>query len=67
MTTRGERNVGLSLAAAGVGIMGAAVVFGLTADGGGLDWIGIITLAAGAIMALTGLFTAFRGRGPHTA
>lgn len=67
MTTRGERNVGLSLAAAGVGIMGVAVVFGLTTDGGGLDWIGIITLAAGAVMAITGLFTAFRSRGPHTA
>jgi len=67
MTTREERNVGLSLAAAGVGIMGAAIVFGLTADGGGLDWIGIITLAAGAVMAITGLFTAVRNRGPHTA
>lgn len=67
MTTRGERNVGLSLAAAGVGIMGVAVVFGLTTDGGGLDWIGIITLAAGAVMAITGLFTAFRNRGEHTA
>ena len=67
MTTRGERNVGLSPAAAGVGIMGAAIVFGLTADGGGLDWIGIITLAAGAVMAITGLFTAVRNRGPHTA
>ncbi len=67
MTTRGERNVGLSLAAAGVGIMGAAIVFGLTAGDGGLDWIGIITLAAGAVMAATGLFTAFRKRGAHTA
>jgi hypothetical protein len=59
MTTRGERRVGLPLAAAGVGIMGAAVVFGLTTDGGGLDWIGMLTLAAGALMAITGLFTAF--------
>jgi hypothetical protein len=30
MTTRGERNVGPSLAAAGVGVIGVAVVFGLT-------------------------------------
>ena len=67
MATRGERSVGLSLAAAGVGIMGAAIVFGLTTDGGGLDWIGIITLAAGAVMVIGGLFTAFRNRGPHTA
>jgi hypothetical protein len=42
-------------------------VFGLTTDGGGLDWIGMLTLAAGALMAITGLFTAFRNRGPHTA
>ena len=47
--------------------MGAAVVFGLTTDGGGLHWIGIITLAAGAVMAITGLFTAFGSRGPHPA
>jgi hypothetical protein len=67
MTTRGERNVGLSLAAAGLGVIGVAVVFGLTTDSGGPDWIGIITLAAGALMAITGLFTAFRNRGPHTA
>ena len=54
MTTRGERNVGPSLAAAGVGVIGVAVVFGLTTDSGGPDWIGIITLAAGALMAITG-------------
>jgi hypothetical protein len=67
MRARGERNVGLSLAAAGVGIIGVAVVFGLTTESGGPDWIGIITAAAGAVMAITGLFTAFRNRGPHAA
>ena len=67
MATTGERNVGLSLAAAGVGIIGVAVVFGLTTDEGGPDWIGIITAVAGAIMAITGLFTAYRNRKPHTA
>ena len=66
MATRGERSFGLSLAAAGVGIMGVAVVFGLTKDGGGVDWVSIVTAAAGALMVFTGLFTARRGGKPHT-
>jgi hypothetical protein len=66
MTTRAERNVGLALAAAGVGIIGVAVVFGLTTADGGPDWVGIVTAAAGLIMVVTGLFRAFR-RGPQHA
>ena len=60
MPTRGEKNVGLSLAGAGVGIIGVAVVFGLTTASGGPDWVGIITAIAGLVMTLTGLFRAFR-------
>jgi hypothetical protein len=60
MTSKGERNVGLSLAAAGVGIIGVAIVFGLTTESGEIDWIGVITATAGLIMLLTGLFRAFR-------
>lgn len=67
MATREDRNLGLSMAAAGVGIMGAAVVFGLTMDGGGIDWVSIVTVAAGALMALTGLFTAYRKHDPRHA
>jgi predicted MFS family arabinose efflux permease len=67
MATRDDRNLGLTMAAAGVGIMGAAVVFGLTMDGGGIDWVGIVTVVAGALMALTGLFTAFRKTPPRNA
>lgn len=67
MATRGDKNVGLSLAAAGVGIIGAAVVFGLTTANGGLDWAGIITALAGLIMVVTGLLKAFRGGATHTA
>jgi hypothetical protein len=66
MAPRGERNVGLTLAAAGAGIMGASVVFGLTTESGAVDWIGIVTAAAGLIMVLTGLFRAFRPGTPHT-
>ena len=67
MATRGERDVVLSLAGAGVGIIGVAVVFGLTTTSGGPDWVGIITAIAGLVMVLTGLFRAFRKGTPHTA
>ena len=65
MTPREEKSVGLTLAAAGVGIMGASVVFGLTTESGGVDWIGIVMATAGLIMVLTGLFRAFRSGTPH--
>ena len=67
MTTRRDKKVGLSLAGAGVGIVGVAVVFGLTADGGGLDWVSLITALAGVVMTITGLLQFFRGGTPHTA
>ena len=66
MTARGEKSVGLTLAAAGVGIMGASVVFGLTTESGAIDWVGIATATAGFIMVLTGLFRAYRPSAPHT-
>ena len=66
MATNGERRVGLTLAAAGVGIMGASVVFGLTTDSGAVDWVGIIMATAGVIMVLTGLFRAYRPGTPRT-
>ena len=67
MTTRRDKKVGLSLAGAGVGIVGVAIVFGLTTDGGGLDWVGIVTALAGVVMMLTGLIQYFRGGTPHAA
>ena len=66
MATNGEKKVGLTLAAAGVGIMGASVVFGLTTDSGAVDWVGIIMATAGVIMVLTGLFRAYRPGTPRT-
>jgi hypothetical protein len=65
MATNGEKNVGLTLAAAGVGIIGASVVFGLTTDSGAIDWVGIIMATAGVIMVLTGLFRAYGPGTPH--
>ena len=67
MTTRRGRKVGLSLAGAGVGVIGVAIVFGLTTAGGGPDWVSIITAIAGVVMTFTGLFQAFRGDTRHTA
>lgn len=58
MTTGRARNVGLSLAAAGVGIVGVAIAFGLTTSNGDPDWVGIITLVAGVTMTITGLVRA---------
>ena len=66
MTPRQEKNVGLTLAAAGAGIVGASVVLGLTTESGAVDWIGIVTATAGLIMILTGLVRAFRPGTPHT-
>ena len=66
MATRGDRNVGLSFAAAGAGIIGVAVVLGLTTASGGPDWVGIITATAGLIMVVAGLVRAFRS-GTRTA
>ena len=66
MATNGAKSVGLTLAAAGVGIMGASVVFGLTTDSGAIDWVGIIMATAGLIMILTGLFRAYRPGTPRT-
>jgi hypothetical protein len=65
MAPREEKSVGLTLAAAGAGIMGVSVVFGLTTESGAVDWIGIVTATAGLIMILTGLFRAFRSGTPH--
>jgi hypothetical protein len=65
MAPREEKSVGLTLAAAGAGIMGVSVVFGLTTESGAVDWIGIVTATAGLIMVLTGLFRAFRSGTPH--
>ena len=60
MAPRGQKNVGLTLAAAGAGIMGASVVFGLTTDSGAIDWVGIVMATAGLIMIVTGLFRTYR-------
>ena len=66
MTTRRDRKVGLSLAGAGVGVIGVAiVVVGLTTTSGGPDWVGIITAIAGVVITFTGLFQASRGDTPH--
>ena len=62
MTTRRDRKVGLSLAGAGVGVIGVTmVVVGLTTTSGGPDSVRIITAIAGVVITFTGLFQAYRG------
>ena len=55
-----ERNTGLATTVVGLGAISFALVVGFTKDGGGVDWISIITAAAGVVVALTGLFMMFR-------
>ena len=59
MSTRQERNVGFGSVAAGVGAMAFALASGLTTTDGGTDWVGVITIAAGLILVVTGLFNVF--------
>ena len=55
-----ERNTGLATTVVGLGAICFALVVGFTKDDGGVDWISIITAAAGVVVALTGLFMMFR-------
>lgn len=58
-----RRNLGLAQIAAGLAALVLAVLlFGLTKDGGGLDWVSIITAIAGGVLALTGLYTVYHNR-----
>jgi hypothetical protein len=59
MTTRRERNVGITTIAAGVGALTFAVLSGLTTGDGGPDWVGLVTVAAGLALVVTGLFNMF--------
>jgi hypothetical protein len=63
-----EKTRGYMLTSAGTLIIVLAVLlFGLTTDSGEIDWISVITAAAGFVMAGTGLYLMFRTRGPRTA
>ena len=57
-----ERNTGIATTVVGLGAISFALVVGFTKDGGGVDWISIITAAAGLVVAVVGLFTIFRHR-----
>jgi hypothetical protein len=63
-----EKTRGYMLTSAGTLIIVLAVLlFGLTTDSGEIDWVSVITAAAGFVMAGTGLYLMFRTRGPRTA
>jgi hypothetical protein len=77
MEARGQRNLGLLMAAAGLAVLVLAVLlFGLTTTTGALDWVSIITAVGGLALAGVGLYLAFYKKGtgpvptgpyPHTA
>jgi len=68
MEQKETRKLGLSMAVAGLGVMVFAVLLvGLTKEGGGIDWISIITAVAGAAMVGTGLLTILRKKEPGPA
>ena len=63
-----ERNTGLATTVVGLGAISFALVVGFTKDGGGVDWISIITAAAGVVVVSTGVFMMIRqrtGGAPH--
>jgi ABC-type Fe3+-siderophore transport system permease subunit len=72
-----RRRMGLAMVVAGAAaIVFAVLLVGLTKEGGGPDWVSIITAIVGALTAGTGLYTLFRRKGlgsapvrptPHTA
>ena len=56
----GTRKLGLSMVVAGMAaIVFAVVLTGLTKEGGGLDWVSIITAIAGALVIGNGLYAVF--------
>ena len=67
MAARGERNAGLLFVAAGVALIAAALVFGLTTRTGGPDWAEIVPFVGGVVMVAVGLFTSFRSGTRHSA
>ena len=68
MDTEKQRIVGLLQLVTGMGVVALAVLlFGVTKDNGTPDWVSIITAIAGVVLAVTGLYTVLRNRGPRPA
>lgn len=67
METGPDRGRALSLIAVGFAVVILAVLlFGLETDSGEIDWVSVITAAAGIVMVVAGLIVAFRHRGTPT-
>ena len=59
-----QKDLGLIEIVAGLIVVVLAVLlFGVTKDGGGPDWVNIIMATAGGALALTGFYNYFRDRG----
>ena len=66
MQPRSERNRGLVFTTAGVAILVAALLFGLTKTSNGetvADWVSIITAISGLIVGSVGLYMTSHERG----
>ena len=62
---RQTRTTGLMMTVVGLAVIVYAVVLvGFTEDGGGTDWVSIVTAIAGGVIAATGIYTLFRRPGP---
>lgn len=67
MEARPDTSRAMSLIAGGLTVVVLAVLlFGLETDSGEIDWVSVITAAAGVVMVVAGLIVAFRHRGTQT-
>ena len=60
-----QRKFGLSQLVAGAGVIVFAVLLVGLRNDRGIDWVSVVTAAAGAALMITGFFTTFR-HGPTT-
>ncbi len=71
MEPKQSRILGMAMSVSGVAaIVLAVLLFGVTQEDGGPDWVSIITAVAGFVMLATGLYTLVHnkgGRTPHAA
>ncbi len=71
MEPKQSRVLGIAMSVTGSAtIVLAVLLFGVAKEGGGPDWVSIITAVAGFVMLAVGLYTLIHnreGRSPHAA
>lgn len=66
MKPPGRTRASMLISVGTVVVVLAVLMFGLTTDSGAVDWVSVITAAAGFVMVGTGLFVAYRDAGNRT-